>query len=547
MADQSLAPSPIAAGITGSLIAVTRTGRPALVPRTFKGQLVVIGGGAVLAGGLQAGATLGINKVNEKANGHPLFPWLGMGVLGGASWFFSKTLETKLPPLLHSFGIGFGALGLALGLSGSWLGAANLLRHDEGASRESTYGHYGMLAAPAVALAGMTAVSLFGGFRNGAHLVDTKAIVEMKDAWKVAKAEPHPFDPPVEQFGVTADSLSGLSEKARRFLLDAVPPASIARVMGDSPDIAVPYRFYGSLKDGATAAERVEHAMAAARAENVFEKVDTIMIGAPTGSGFVNWPVIQANEILSNGRSATFAIQYSKGSSFTSVNKLSIAKEQTKLLIQQIKAEIDKLPPGKRPKVYLYGESLGAWSSQEAVRELGGINGLKHLGIDRIIWAGTPRESRFMDEILNVEAKKAEVDRIAVKIGRIEDYEALPAEQRDKIQMVFLTHGNDIVPQLGLDILWRKPKALFGGHRADDVREEIEWLPVLSGLDVMIDEAFGPGLLNGKPWVSVGHDYRGTYPSITQAVFHPQHGGETLTKLQQELMRLEFRRVEGIT
>ena len=45
--------------------------------------------------------------------------------------------------------------------------------------------------------------------------------------------------------------------------------------------------------------------------------------------------------------------------------------------------------PGPRPKVVLFGESLGAWTSQDPFVGRG-TEGLVDAGIDYAIWIGTP-------------------------------------------------------------------------------------------------------------------------------------------------------------
>ena len=47
------------------------------------------------------------------------------------------------------------------------------------------------------------------------------------------------------------------------------------------------------------------------------------------------------------------------------------------------------MPPEKRPKVLVFGESLGAWSSSDVVMYQG-IKGFDHYGIDRALWFGLP-------------------------------------------------------------------------------------------------------------------------------------------------------------
>ena len=47
----------------------------------------------------------------------------------------------------------------------------------------------------------------------------------------------------------------------------------------------------------------------------------------------------------------------------------------------------------------LFGESLGAWTSQDAFAHRG-TQGLLNAGVDRAIWIGTPYMSKWKEEVL---------------------------------------------------------------------------------------------------------------------------------------------------
>jgi uncharacterized membrane protein len=111
--------------------------------------------------------------------------------------------------------------------------------------------------------------------------------------------------------------------------------------------------------------------------------------------------------------------------------------------------------------VVLFGESLGAWTSQDAFAHRG-TQGLLDAGIDRALWIGTPYMSKWKREVLNDD--RADVDRSLV--GRFNDFgelEALGSEARRRLRYVIITHDNDAVGHFGLDLLVRAPDWLGGG------------------------------------------------------------------------------------
>ena len=70
-------------------------------------------------------------------------------------------------------------------------------------------------------------------------------------------------------------------------------------------------------------------------------------------------------------------------------------------------------PPGKRPKFVLFGESLGAWTSQDAFVDQG-TQGLVDAGVDHAIWIGTPHFSKWKEQVLYDDRPDVDRDLIGV-------------------------------------------------------------------------------------------------------------------------------------
>jgi uncharacterized membrane protein len=54
-----------------------------------------------------------------------------------------------------------------------------------------------------------------------------------------------------------------------------------------------------------------------------------------------------------------------------------------------VKERLRERPPERRPKVLVFGESLGAWTSSDVIM-FQGTEGFDHYGIDRALWSGSP-------------------------------------------------------------------------------------------------------------------------------------------------------------
>ena len=102
------------------------------------------------------------------------------------------------------------------------------------------------------------------------------------------------------------------------------------------------------------------------------------------------------------------------------------------MLIDAIHNALDRRPAAERPRVVLFGESLGAWTSQDAFAHRG-TQGLVDARVDRAIWIGTPYMSRWSREVLHDD--RPDTDRSLV--GRFNDFgelEALGPEARRRLR-----------------------------------------------------------------------------------------------------------------
>jgi uncharacterized membrane protein len=81
---------------------------------------------------------------------------------------------------------------------------------------------------------------------------------------------------------------------------------------------------------------------------------------------------------------------------------------QYRMLTDAIHNQLAERSAAQRPRVVIFGESLGARASQDAF-EHRGTQGLLDAGIDRAIWIGTPYTSKWEQEALG--GGRPDVDR----------------------------------------------------------------------------------------------------------------------------------------
>ncbi|HSU74857.1 MAG TPA: alpha/beta-hydrolase family protein [Terrabacter sp.] len=316
---------------------------------------------------------------------------------------------------------------------------------------------------------------------------------------------------------------------------------SIPTVMGE-PARAHPVQVFVGLESGATPMERVELAIAEMDRTDAWSR-SLLMLVSPTGTGYVNYVAMAAAQYLTRGDVATVTMQYSKRPSPLSLGKVRDAREQNRLLWLHILQRVRDLAPADRPEVVLFGESLGAHTSQDVLLGWGTL-GPQALGIDRALWIGTPGGSKWMHEVTG--PARPDVDPSLVTV--VNDHEqllALGEEARSRLRYVLLSHDNDGVTKFGLDLLNRRPAWLgpdrprhedVPGRSPRGIPAGMRWRPVTTFFQTLVDmkNAQVPGQF--RAWA---HDYRADLPEFVRDVYGLTCTDEQMAAIQQAVRRRE--------
>ena len=301
----------------------------------------------------------------------------------------------------------------------------------------------------------------------------------------------------------------------------ARPELSIATVMGE-PAKATPIAIFVGLDNAETAKERVALALAEMDRTNAWSR-SLIMLISPTGTGYVNYVATASAQYLTRGDIATVTLQYSKRPSPLSLGKIGQAKEQNRLLWLTILERVRLMDPGSRPRVVVFGESLGAHTSQAPFQGWGTL-GPEALGIDRALWIGTPSSSAWRKELTQLDRVDVDPSLVAV-VNDYEQYRALGDVERRRVRYVLLSHDNDGVTKFDADLLSRSPVWLgdarpvpqeVEGRSPRGVPESMRWRPVTTFFQLLVDmkNAQIPG--SYRAWA---HDYRPDLPDFIRDVF----------------------------
>jgi uncharacterized membrane protein len=316
-----------------------------------------------------------------------------------------------------------------------------------------------------------------------------------------ALAEP-PSSPLVSGGPGSAVAWAQLNRDARRHLASVTPAAEIRSTMGGQA--LDPIRLYVGLTSAPTVTERVRLAFDELERTGALDR-GLLVLCSPTGNGYVNYVASSAWEHLSRGDCASLTLQYSLRPSLLSLDRVADGREQNTAMWAALAEVLARRDPADRPRVVLFGESLGAFTSQDAFLHTG-TRGLRSRHVERALWLGTPHASGWAQELrdpLRPDVRPGEVLRLA----SADDLEGLPPEVARSARYVLLSHDDDGITRFSADLLVRSPDWL-GPDRPSAVPPQAVWSTPITFLQTAVDaKNAAPPPVPGT-FVGSGHDYR---------------------------------------
>jgi uncharacterized membrane protein len=390
----------------------------------------------------------------------------------------------------------------------------------------------------AVALGGFVMAGRFASQRAFAKIEHQQGAVET--AFDIA-----PPSPMLSGSHESHVQFATLSLQGRRFVWMVTPEDVIANVV-DAPAVAQPIRVYVGLESAPTEAERVELALQELERTGAFDR-SWLMVVSPTGTGYVNYAAVSALEFLARGDCATTAMQYAARPSVLSLSRVSEGRAHMKLLLDGIRDRLNARG-GKRPKIVVFGESLGAWTSQDPFVD-GGTQGLDDAGIDYAIWIGTPHFSKWKNQVLAGEPKNVDASAFGV-FNDIEEFRAVDADARKQLRFVMITHHDDGVALFGPELTLQAPTWLGDpSTRPSSVPRGMRWVPTTTFFQVLTDMKNSANVVPGV-FAAKGHDYRADLLPFFDAVLGFNETPERLAAIgswleARERMRSEWVKAHG--
>jgi len=278
-----------------------------------------------------------------------------------------------------------------------------------------------------------------------------------------------------------------------------------------------PIRAYAGLEsaDGITAT--AELAARELQREGGLRRA-VIAVGTTTGTGWINEAEADALEYMYNGNTAIVSMQYSFLPSWLSflVDKNN-ARHAGQALFEAVDRLVRQLPEGKRPKLVVFGESLGSFGGEAPFLSLNNVlartDGALFSGptFQNTIWTDlTATRDRGSPEWLPI----YDDGRSARFVARPDNLDR-PRTAWPHPRVVYLQHASDPIAWWNPNLLFRRPDWLVE-KRGYDVLPETEWIPVVTFLQVSADMAVAVDVPQGH-----GHVYVADVANGWAAVLQP--------------------------
>jgi uncharacterized membrane protein len=491
---------------------------PSLIPRSSLIQGLLAGTLAAIGYGL--GALVGWSarrrrhqprwRSNERTRAAALL--LGSAVVTGAllvgrRWQ-ADLAELTGVPAPGSIWVGVAALvglGVFLGLIMLGRGIRWVVRRLESGLRR--------IAAPRVATASAVTVSVLVGAVAIDRLPSALASTLSPLFRSMNASTPAGVSPPSSPFvsGGPGSALpwETLGSQGRAFVAGVTPAAQLTSFTGTAAQD--PIRVFVGIDAAGTPEQRARLAVDELERFGAFDRA-VIAIGTSAGAGTVDPGEVIPLEYMLNGDVATVSTQYSILPSFLSfaVDRPNSVTESVAVL-RAVSDRLEQVSPAQRPRLVVFGESLGAYGASGAFTSLDDLIART----DGAMFQGPPNATSLWREYTDLR-DAGSPEHLPVYGGGTHlrwanqpDDLAHPPGPFRAPRVVYLQNASDPVVWWSPDLLWSRPDWL-AEPRGQGVLTW-PWLPVITFAGVTGDMMNSQGVPAGH-----GHVY-GTDPVVAWA------------------------------
>jgi uncharacterized membrane protein len=243
-----------------------------------------------------------------------------------------------------------------------------------------------------------------------------------------------------------------------------------------------------------------------------------VAVATTTGTGWINEAEASALEYMYNGDTAIVSMQYSFLPSWLSflVDKEN-ARQAGQALFEAVDALIRDMPEAQRPRLVVFGESLGSFGGEAPFLALNNLiartDGALFSGptFNNTIWTELTRDrDKDSPQWLPI-FDKGENVRFAAHSDNLDR----PPHRWGHPRAVYLQHASDPIAWWNPDLLFAEPDWLKE-PRGYDLSGRMQWIPIVTFLQVSADMAVAVDVPDGH-----GHVYVKDVTNAWAAILEP--------------------------
>lgn len=306
-----------------------------------------------------------------------------------------------------------------------------------------------------------------------------------------ARMDPDAAGPPTPYRTGAPGSLIGwetVGFSGRKFLAQG-PRVAELEAFGGRP-AKPPVRVYAGERSAATDDERARLAVAELERLGAFER-EVLVVITPTGSGSINPYAIDPLEYMYGGDTAAVAMQYGHLPSWvTAAGNQERAQQGSQALFGAVTRRLAEEPPGSRPKLLVYAESLGSFGSES---NFSGLDDAR-ARTDGVLYVGPTRGNRLWRELVDGRDPGSPVWHPVYGGGERVRFGWDGASLQHPVgdwpfpRVAYLQHATDPITWHNPGVLLDRPDWL-GPPRGPDISDAMPYIPVLTAWQVTIDMA----------------------------------------------------------
>jgi uncharacterized membrane protein len=309
-----------------------------------------------------------------------------------------------------------------------------------------------------------------------------------------------------------------LGRQGRTFVDTGPTEAEISKFSGTTA--MEPIRVYVGLKSAPSIAAESALAVRELERTGAFHR-KVIVVAGTTGTGWLNPSMIDPLEYMYNGDTAVVAIQYSYLPSWISfIVDQAPAQEAGRDLFNAVYDTWHQLPAGQRPKLVVFGESLGSFGTEAA------FSGTEDIQ-DRtsgVLWVGPTNSNTLWSRFTSGRDPGSPEWQPVYQGGRTVRWAWTPAQldtespgwQQPKV--VYLQNTSDPIVWWSWGLAVHQPDWLRGTH-PPDVSSAMHWYPLVTFWQVAADLALATAVPPGH-----GHTYGTAQAAAAWASMIPPPG-----------------------